>query len=104
MIAIFQNRIFQVEMTFPSSFLRWGNLSFEKLDPCGRVQLFQNQLDFPKGRTPEMELGRKVNYLESTFPGQLFLYILGVSLSPNLGERAHSNKLDCRFSIQISDQ
>ena len=79
MIAIFRNRIFQVEMTFPSSFLQWGNLSFEKLDPCGRVQLFQNQLDFPKGRTPEMELGRKVN-LESTFPGQLFLYILGVRI------------------------
>ena len=62
-----------------------GNLSFEKLDPCGRVQLFQNQLDFPKGRTPEMELGRKVN-LESTFPGQLFLYILGVTNMQALGE------------------
>ena len=94
-------------MTFPSSFLRWGNLSFEKLDPCGRVQLFQNQLDFPKGRTPEMELGRKVN-LESTFPGQLFLYILGViittvpSFCSLLGRKFFSNWIlqKCRSATE----
>ena len=70
---------------FPKFLFTMGELFFGKVWSCFLGQTFQNQVDFPKGRTPDKGTWSK-SQLGGNFSGQLFQYILGVRENGAHGE------------------